>query len=182
MSSNIRLQRICQHCGAEFTAKTTVTKYCGDSCAKKAYKARKRAEKLKASNKQTKLVKIKPVENLNIKPFLSIAETCQLVGISRSTLHRMVKRGELLVGKIGRRTIIRRSDVNQLFEQEIHIVKEQPKELKLADCYYIGEIQKKHSTILLSVKIYLKYKRGNIVMSPNNLLKLYYPKYKIPWQ
>lgn len=143
MSSNIRLQRICQHCGDEFTAKTTVTKYCGDSCAKKAYKARKRAEKLNASNKQTKLVKTKPVENLNIKPFLSIAETCQLVGVSRSTLHRMVKRGELLVGKLGRRTIIRRSDVNQIFEQEVYIAEEQPKELKIADCYYIGEIQEK---------------------------------------
>ncbi len=29
MSSNIKLQRICQHCGNEFTAKTTVTQYCG---------------------------------------------------------------------------------------------------------------------------------------------------------
>lgn len=160
MSSNIRLQRICQHCGDEFTAKTTVTKYCSDSCAKKAYKARKRAEKLKASNKQTKLVKIKPVENLNIKPFLSIAETCQLIGVSRSTLHRMVKRGELLVGKLGRRTIIRRSDVNQLFEQEVRIVKEQPKELKIADCYYIGEIQEKFN--IAEKTLYNLIERENI--------------------
>ncbi|MFA6334291.1 MAG: CHC2 zinc finger domain-containing protein [Bacteroidales bacterium] len=31
MGSNIRVQRICQYCGKEFTARTTVTKYCGDT-------------------------------------------------------------------------------------------------------------------------------------------------------
>lgn len=41
MSSNIRLQKTCQHCGNRFTAKTTVTKFCSDTCAKWAYKQRK---------------------------------------------------------------------------------------------------------------------------------------------
>ena len=50
MSSNIRVQRICQFCGKEFTARTTVTKYCSDVCAKRAYKARKRTEKVEISN------------------------------------------------------------------------------------------------------------------------------------
>jgi hypothetical protein len=46
MSSNIRIPKICQHCGNEFVPKTTVTKYCGDDCAKRAYKKRKRDEKV----------------------------------------------------------------------------------------------------------------------------------------
>lgn len=160
MSSNIRLQRICQHCGAEFTAKTTVTKYCGDKCAKKAYKARKRAEKLQASKKETKVVKLQPVERLNIKPFLSIAETCQLVGVSRSTLNRMVKRGDLIVGKIGTRTILRRSDVNQLFEQEVQIIEEPIVELNIENCYYMGEIQKKFN--ISEKALYQLIERENI--------------------
>lgn len=42
MSSNLKIRRICQHCGQEFVARTTVTRYCGDYCAKKAYKLRGR--------------------------------------------------------------------------------------------------------------------------------------------
>ena len=38
MSSNIFVQRICEECGNEFTARTTVTRFCGDRCAKRAYK------------------------------------------------------------------------------------------------------------------------------------------------
>ena len=48
MSSNIKVQRICQHCGNEFTARTTTTQYCGDTCAKRAYKARLRAAKVES--------------------------------------------------------------------------------------------------------------------------------------
>ena len=35
MSSNIRIQRIYQHCEKEFTAKTTVTKNCSDDYGKR---------------------------------------------------------------------------------------------------------------------------------------------------
>ena len=49
MSSNLYIPKTCKHCGNAFTARTTVTKYCGDTCAKKAYKARKRKEKVQAT-------------------------------------------------------------------------------------------------------------------------------------
>lgn len=160
MSSNIRVQKICQHCGIEFIAKTTVTKYCGDKCAKKAYKARKRAEKLQAAKKETKIVRLKPIESLNIKPFLSIAETCQLLGVSRSTLHRMIKRGELTIGKLGNRTIIQRSEVNKFFEQEVQIIKPTPKPIDREDCYYLREIQEKFN--ITEKTLYQLIERENI--------------------
>ncbi|MFL5730120.1 MAG: helix-turn-helix domain-containing protein [Cytophagaceae bacterium] len=53
---------------------------------------------------------------LKQKPFLSIAETCKLIGISRRTVYRMLERGELVAGKAGKRTIVRRADVDKLFE------------------------------------------------------------------
>lgn len=118
MSSNIQVQRICQHCGVEFTARTTVTQYCGDNCSKRAYKARIKASKIEASNKQTQRIKNQPIEELKAKAFLSIADTCKLIGISRRTVYRMIERNELIIGKAGKRTIIKRSDLEQvLFEK-----------------------------------------------------------------
>jgi hypothetical protein len=61
MSSNIRITRVCQYCGYEFEAKTTVTKYCSELCAKRNYKARKKEEKAKVSNAETKAVIEKPI-------------------------------------------------------------------------------------------------------------------------
>jgi len=46
MSSKIEITKVCQHCGNEFIAKTTVTKFCSHACAVKNYKQRKKAEKL----------------------------------------------------------------------------------------------------------------------------------------
>ena len=57
MSSNIEIERICQHCNKDFIAKTTVTRYCSDDCAKRAYKARKRAEKIGVSVAEIQQIK-----------------------------------------------------------------------------------------------------------------------------
>ena len=44
----MKIPKVCQYCGQEFVARTTVTQYCSDNCAKRAYKKRKREEKMKA--------------------------------------------------------------------------------------------------------------------------------------
>ena len=115
MSSNIRIKRICQHCGEEFIAKTTVTQYCGDPCAKRAYKARKKAEKIEASNEETRQQIEQPIIELQAKEFLTVQETCQLLGISRTTLWRIIKDGRLKTAKLGTRVIIRKADLQDLF-------------------------------------------------------------------
>lgn len=86
MSSNIRIKRISQHCGSEFIAKTTVTQYYSDNCAKHAYKARQKKAKIQISNKETKAIRLKPIEELKAKEFLNISETCRLLGLSRWTV------------------------------------------------------------------------------------------------
>ena len=130
MSSNIQVQRICQHCGKEFTARTTVTQYCSDTCSKRAYKARLRAGRVDQSNKETQRIKNQPIEELKTKAFLSIADTCKLVGISRRTVYRMIERGELITGKAGKRTIIRRSDLEQLLFEQPRTVAPQPESIQ----------------------------------------------------
>ncbi len=112
MSSNIRIEKTCMYCGEIFIAKTTVTKYCSDNCAKRAYKKRKRQEKL-----QTVDTSPSPVSSNGIqtKDFLSIQEACKLLGTSRWTIYRMIDRKQLNAAKLGRRTIIKRTDIENLF-------------------------------------------------------------------
>lgn len=116
MSSNIRIQRICQYCCNDFEAKTTVTKYCSLRCAQRAYKQRSKTQKIETSNKATKEIKAKPITELRAKEFLSIAETCKLLGISKVTFHRVVNRGQMNVRKVGRRTIIKRVEIDRFLD------------------------------------------------------------------
>lgn len=116
MSSNIRLNRICHYCGEEFIAKTTVTKYCSDKCAKYAYKKRKRQEKIDASNKETEVSKLRPLIEIQAKEFLSITELSQILGVSRWTINRALKKGTIKAVKIGRHKFIRKDDLNELFK------------------------------------------------------------------
>ena len=150
MSSNIKVQRICQHCGNDFTARTTTTLYCSHRCNSSAYKTKLRSNKVELSNKETKLIKSLPIEQLKAKAFLSIADTCMLIGISRRTVYRMIERGELITGKAGKRTIIRRSDLEQLlFEQPRTVApqpEKQPKQMQfnISECYNLAEVQSKY--------------------------------------
>jgi excisionase family DNA binding protein len=115
MSSNIKVQRICQFCGNEFTARTTKTLYCTHTCNSRAYKAKVKGLKIESSNNETKAIITKPIEEIKAKAYLSIAETSKLLGISRRTIYRMLERGDLKTGKAGKRTIIQRADIDNLF-------------------------------------------------------------------
>jgi len=117
MSSNIRVSKVCIFCGNEFTAKTTVTKYCSHPCASKAYKKRKKDEKTTiAQNNEFYKSNNIDVESLNTKEFLSVKETCLLLGVSRMSLHRYIKQGILPSKKIGGRVIISREQINLIFK------------------------------------------------------------------
>lgn len=115
MSSNMRIQKICEYCKVEFTAKTTVTLYCSDNCAKRAYKARKRQEKI-ANVKSVERQKFEnKLAEIKDKQFLSITEVCELLGASRMTIYRQIKSGNMKAAKLGRRIIIKRSAIDKLF-------------------------------------------------------------------
>ncbi len=73
MSSNIKVHRICQHCGNEFLARTTITRYCSHKCNSRDYKARKRAEKIKISTKEIRYLKQLTFEELKSKEFLTVS-------------------------------------------------------------------------------------------------------------
>jgi len=51
---------------------------------------------------------------LQEKAFLSIAETCALLGLSRRTAFRLMQSGRIPAVKLGRRTIIKRASLEAL--------------------------------------------------------------------
>jgi len=71
--------------------------------------------KIEQSNVETKKIIAKPIEAIKAKPFLSVAETVKLLGISRRTVYRMMERKEIKTGKAGRRTLIQRTEIDNLF-------------------------------------------------------------------
>ncbi len=115
MSSNMAIPKICVYCGGRFISKTTVTKFCGRTCRIRFNKNKIRNKKILDSSP----VEIQRIEfeqkQLKDKIFLSIAEASQLLGASRMTIHRQIKAGVIKATKIGRRTIIQRSSIDNLF-------------------------------------------------------------------
>lgn len=117
MSSNIRIQRICEYCSEEFTAKTTVTKLCSAKCRKASYKQRKRTEKIELSNKETIRIKSQPIEELKLKEFLTVKDVSRLIGCSVKTVYRMIDNDSLKAVNLSKRiTRVSRTELNRIFE------------------------------------------------------------------
>lgn len=144
MSSNIEIERICQHCNKDFIAKTTVTRYCSDDCAKKAYKARKRAEKIGVSVAEIQQIRQKPIEDLKAREFLTVKNVAQLLNCSVRSVYCYIENGKIKATNIGQRLIrVKRSEIDKLFEAKEKVKPTQLKPLEIAECYTISEVQEK---------------------------------------
>lgn len=146
MSSNIKVQRICQYCGKEFTAKTTVTKFCSHNCARRNHKLKKKNEKIEKSNEEVKKIKTRSIEELKAKEFLSVRDVATLIGCSRQAAYDMINSGRLYaVNLMKKKTIVRRKDLDKLFEppEEIAMPEKQhdekKKEFSPDECYTVKE-------------------------------------------
>lgn len=63
-------------------ARTTVTQFCSDRCAKHNYKARKGAEKVKVSHEQTKALRQRSLEEIKRKEILTVQDVPKLLTCS----------------------------------------------------------------------------------------------------
>lgn len=152
MSSNIQVQRICQYCGIEFTAKTTVTKFCSHGCGSKANKAQRRAKKiLEASAGIQTSTSPKPtqsIDELKAREFLTVSNVSILLGCSRQNVYKLINSGKLKATNIlEKKTIVRRCDLDELFEKS----KQEPtnrieeNQFDISESYTIGEILDKYN-------------------------------------
>lgn len=112
MGSNIYLQKICEQCGKEFTARTTVTRFCSHTCSSRAYKDRTRKDKVEKIKTDTIRIKTKEIGEIQTRDVLTVSEVAALVGCSRRTAtdwpHQ--ERQECQLGQ--RLTRLRRSEVD----------------------------------------------------------------------
>ncbi len=123
MSSNISIPKICNHCGKSYIAHRTTTRYCSLICNSRDYKLKVKQEKIKNTLIEQQNIICGTQENNVINPnsllsksYLSIQDTADLIGVSRWTINRMVKRGELQIHKFGRKKIIQKTQIENLFK------------------------------------------------------------------
>lgn len=123
MSSNISIPKICNHCGKSYIAHKTTTRYCSLICNSRDYKLKVKQEKIKNTLIEQQNIICSTQESNIINPnsllsknYLSIQDTADLIGVSRWTINRMVKRGELQIHKFGRKKIIQKSQIENLFK------------------------------------------------------------------
>ncbi len=117
MSSNIEIPKVCNFCDKTFIAKTFSTKFCSHNCSRKAWKLKIKNAKILAVHRDTneKLVG-EIMGEITSKEFLSIKETCLLLGISRMSLHRYLKSGLIKPIKLGGRIIIPKKSITNLIK------------------------------------------------------------------
>lgn len=108
--------RICKNCGKDFIAQRSTTQSCSDHCAKMYYKTKKRNEKIEVSNTETLAIKLKPIEALKAKEFLTVRETANLLNCSLRTTYRLIDSGTIKAVNLSeRKTTIRRADIDSIF-------------------------------------------------------------------
>ena len=112
MSSNMQILKVCEYCKKDFIAKKTTSACCSDNCAKRFYKDRKRNEKIKLAEVETKNKKSLSAAKLedefqliNTKQFLTLIEAAMLLNVSPLTLRRWTLAKQITASKSGKKWI-----------------------------------------------------------------------------
>jgi excisionase family DNA binding protein len=142
--SKLKIPKTCECCDKTFEAKTVITRFCSKACTTKTGNDKKKAERQEV--KQQELI-AKITTN---RPYISIAEAVLLFGISRDTIYRLVRMGQIPAVNLGERlTRISRAHIETLFAPLAVVPtapEKQPKKMDYsqAECYTIGEITEKY--------------------------------------
>ena len=145
MSSNIKVERICEWCGNKFIAQTTVTRFCCKRCAEHSYKERLRQKKVAVSNQETAQSNIKWRD----RDYLTPTQAAELLGIGRKSIYRYIRSGKIKVVRFSRKTLISKTDLQAMFDflttKETQSVEPAEKKSKsLADFYTRADIREKY--------------------------------------
>ena len=114
MSSNIKIERICEWCGNRFMAQTTVTRFCSKRCSEHSYKERMRQKKMALSNMETSQCNLD--RKSKDKDFLTPTETAQYLGVGRTYIYDCINGGKIKLTRIGRKTLISKADIQSMFD------------------------------------------------------------------
>lgn len=128
MSSNIEITKTCELCGNTFIARKLTTQYCSHQCSQRAYKLRKREEKIQGViNSEAERFRFDQKSSTDFNPFqndstslytdiMNLDEVAALMGVNRMTIYRYCVQGKLKCIKMNRKIFIRRSDIESVFD------------------------------------------------------------------
>jgi len=108
------IQKICEWCGKPFIAPKSTTKYCSKGCKDKAITVSKQI--ILTECEQTKSSNFVKSTSPTRKEFLSPKDLAQLLGVSRTTIYRYIQDGLIPVLQLPGKTLVRRRDLDALFE------------------------------------------------------------------
>lgn len=144
MSSNFTVNRICQQCGNVFIAKTTVTRFCGKLCSKRASKLKSRSEKMATMDQVVKKVLDAKDSDGVHGEFLNVKSAAKLLRASDKMIYHLINIGKLnSVNLSKRKTLVYRKDIDKLFELPPVVQLMELKPPPVSECYNMGEAQKK---------------------------------------
>lgn len=95
MSSNIRIEKVCQYCGTNFIAKTTVTRYCSHTCNKKAYKLEQRNLKISYAKQAIRSFEERQYQPINNPIYLTVKEASVILKCSAKMVYFLISSGRL---------------------------------------------------------------------------------------
>lgn len=140
MSSNIRIEKTCEWCGKQFTAQTTVTRFCSKRCAEHSYKERMRQQKIQQANSAVP----SKISVINEKDYLTVAETAQLLGMTRQGVYKLIYRGDLVAAKLSSRlTLIKRDSIDKMLDGSPYKKRESNEKKMINEFYTRAEIREK---------------------------------------
>ena len=140
-TSKFRVLRTCEFCGKEFYAQKVTTRFCSRRCNELAYKQRRRQRQITEAEAR---VLQKPIEEVGNKEFLSLQDTSVLFGITKRSVYNLIYNGVLQAFKLSSRmTLIRRADIERIFESHVYTKKVKPERKPITEFYTTNEIKEK---------------------------------------
>ena len=141
MASNIDIQKKCEWCGVIFTAHKTSTAYCSHRCANLAYKERVRKKRVQ----EFQLKFDEEAKPHSEKEFLTPTEVSSFLGVGRTSIYRYIRNGKIKALRFDGKTLIRRSDIDKMFDYitvcETNKLKEKT---PITEFYTTAEIKEKY--------------------------------------
>lgn len=149
MSSNIDIQKKCKWCGEVFTAHKMSTAYCSHKCANSAYKERVRKERISAYQKELSIKEYnEPLKDLEQREFFTPTAAAKLLGISRATIYRYLADETIKAVQFKGKTLIRKKDIDMLFENSVTYNKRLPQEkAPITEFYTTAEVKEKYNVV-----------------------------------
>jgi len=140
-TSKFRVLRTCEFCGKEFYAQKVTTRFCSRRCNELVYKQRRRQRQITEAEAR---VLQKPIEEVGNKEFLSLQDTSVLFGITKRSVYNLIYNGVLQAFKLSSRmTLIRRADIERIFESHVYTKKVKPERKPITEFYTTAEIKEK---------------------------------------